>query len=119
MDASFGKMLAGIHQIGALGPAIAWQAICKANLPRAGADLIGHAVPCLCGMDAVRLFESLTDRGGHNRVLALRDVCQCVTHPGNAATLPGRLKAPGDGGLEASVGIADHQLHPIQTTGLQ
>jgi hypothetical protein len=37
----------------------------------------------------------------------------------NAAPLPGGLKHAGDGGLEAGMGIADHQPDPAQTAGAQ
>lgn len=70
-------------------------------------------------MAAVRLFKGLTDRSGHDRVLALRDMGERVAHPMDAAALPRCLEDPGDGGLEAGVGIADDQLHPIEPASLQ
>ena len=93
-------MLAGIHEIRKLGPA--------------GADLIGHAMLCLGGMGAVRLLEGLADCCGHDGVLALGDVGQRVAHPVDAAALPSCFEGPSNGGLEACMGIADHQFHPIE-----
>ena len=70
-------------------------------------------------MGAVGLLKGLTDCGGHDRVPALRDVGQGVAHPVNPAPLPSRLKDPGDGSLEACMGIADHQLHPVEPATAQ
>ena len=53
-------MLAGVHEIGQLGPA--------------RAQLLGHLAPGLAGMGAVWLVEGLADGGGDDGVLAAGDV---------------------------------------------
>lgn len=67
-------MLAGVREIGQLGPA--------------RAQLFSDLAPGLAGMGAVGLIESLTDRGGDDGVLAAGDVREGVPDPVNAATLP-------------------------------
>ena len=98
-------MLAGVHEIGQLGPA--------------RAQLFGNLAPGFARMGAVGLVESLADRGGDNGVLAARDVGESIPDPVNAASLPGRFEHPGNGCLEAGVGIADHQLDPTQPPGAE
>ena len=70
-------------------------------------------------MGVVGLIKGLPDRGGHNGVLAARDMGQGVAHPVNAAPLRCRLEDAGDGGLEAGMGVADDQPYPTKTAGLQ
>jgi hypothetical protein len=98
-------VLAGVHQLGELGPS--------------RAQLLGHLSPSLAGMGAIGLIEGLADRGGNDGVLAARDVGERVSHPVNAAPLPCRLEDPGDGGLEAGVGVADHQPDTAKAAGAQ
>ena len=54
-----------------------------------------------------------------NRVLAFRDMSQSIAHPVNAAPLPSRFKYAPNGTFQASMSVADHQLHPIQAASLQ
>ena len=82
-----------IHEIGQLGPA--------------GTQLLGHLAPGFPCMGAVGLVERLTDRGGNDGVLAARDMGQCIAHPVNAVPLPGGFEDPGDGCLEAGMGVTD------------
>ena len=77
-------MLAGIHEICQLWPP--------------GAELLCHLAPCLAGMGAVGMIESLPDRGRDDLVLATRDMREGVAHPVNAAAFPG--------GFEESLEIA-------------
>ena len=98
-------MLAGVHQVGELGPA--------------RAQLLGDLAPGLAGMGAIGLIEGLADRGRDDGVLAARDMGQRVAHPVNATPLPCRLEDTGDGGLEAGVGIADHQSDTAKAAGAQ
>ncbi len=98
-------VLAGVHQLGEFGPA--------------RPELIGHVAPHLPGLCAVGLVEGLADGGGDHGVLALGDMRQGVAHPVNAAALPGGLKNAFDGGPEAAVRIADHQLDPGQPPGFE
>jgi hypothetical protein len=72
-----------------------------------------------CAFAQVGLFEGLPDRSGHNRVLALRHVGESIAHPVNAAPLPSRFEDAGDRRLQAGVGVADHQLHPVEPTCLE
>lgn len=76
-------------------------------------------MPCLRGLDAVRLFEGLADCGGHDGVLAIRDVGQSVAHPVDAAALPGRFEDANYGGPGAGVGITDDQPYPIEAATAQ
>jgi hypothetical protein len=57
-------MLAGVHEVGQLGPA--------------GAQLFGHLAPGFARMGAVWLVEGLADRGGNDGVLAARDMREGV-----------------------------------------
>ena len=98
-------MLAGVHQVGELGPA--------------RAQLLGDLAPGLAGMGAIGLIEGLADRGRDDGVLAARDMGQRVAHPVNATPLPCRLEDTGDGSLEAGVGIADHQSDTAKAAGAQ
>ena len=98
-------VLAGIHEVCQLGPA--------------RAELLGHLVPRLAGMRAVGLVEGLPDRRGDDGVLAARYMRQRVPHPVNAATLPGGFEDPGDCGLQAGMGVADHQPDATQAAGAQ
>ena len=98
-------MFAGVHEIGQLRP------------PRP--QLLGHLAPGLAGVGAIGLVEGLADRGSDDGVLASRDMGQGVAHPVNATALPGRFEDPCDGGLEAGVGVADHQPDPAEAAGLQ
>lgn len=70
-------------------------------------------------MGPVWLVKSLPDRGGDDGVLATGDMGQRVAHPVNAAALPCRLEDAGNGGLEAGVGVADHQPDPAEAAGTQ
>ena len=70
-------------------------------------------------MGAIGLIEGLPDRGGHNGVLALRDMRQGVAHPMHPAALPGRLEYPRDGGLEPRMRVADHQPDATEAAGFQ
>jgi hypothetical protein len=74
------------------------------ELRRAGAELVGDVAPGLDGGRPVGLVEGLPDRGGNDGVLALGHMGERVSDPVNAASLPGRLEHPRDGGLEASKG---------------
>ena len=96
-------VLAGVHEIGQLRPT--------------RAQLLGHLAPGLSGMGAVGLIEGLADRGGDDGVLAPGHMREGVAHPVNAAALPGGFEDPGDGGLEAGVGVADHQPDPAKAAG--
>ena len=98
-------VLAGVHEIGQLGPA--------------RTQLFGDLVPCFARMFAVGLFEGLADRSRDDGVLAAGDMGQRVAHPVNAAALPGGFEHAGDGGLEAGMGIADHQPDPAKAPGAQ
>ena len=112
-------VLAGVHQVGQLGPA--------------GTQLFGDLAPGLAGMGAVGLVEGPADRGGDDGVLAAGDVGQRVPHPVNAAALPvpatidpldqsldaSTLEHASDGGLEAGVGVADHQPHAAAAASAQ
>jgi len=73
-------VLAGVHEIGKLGPA--------------GTQLFGDLVPCFARMFSVGLFEGLADRGGDDNVLAARDMGPRVAHPVNAAPSPGPEPTP-------------------------
>lgn len=55
----------------------------------------------------------------HDRVLVARDMRPGRLSSGNVTSLPTRLEYPSDGGLAASVSIADHQLHTGQAARLQ
>src|SRR3546814_2615864 len=44
---------------------------------------------------------------------------QGIAHEVHPATLPGRLEHPGDGRLDALVGVGDHQLDPGQAAALE
>src|SRR5690554_5069966 len=96
-------MLAGVHQVGQLGPA--------------RTQLFGDLAPGFPGMGAVWLVEGLPDRGGNDRVLAARDMGQRVAHPVNAAALPSGLEHAGDGGLASRANLAqfpDEELWPLK-----
>ena len=94
-----------IHEVGQFRPA--------------GAQLLGHLAPGLAGMRAIGLVECLADRGRNDGVLAARDMRAGIPDPVNAAPLPGGFKDPGDGGLEAGMGIADHQPDAAEAPGAQ
>jgi hypothetical protein len=81
--------------------------------------LIGDMPPRLAGMQSIRLVKCLTNGGGDNRVLAFRDMRQCIAHPVNPSTLPGSLKDPRDCGLEARMCVADDQPDPVEPPGSQ
>jgi len=57
--------------------------------------------------------------GGDDSMLAARDMGQGVPHPMNATALPRSLEHAGDGGLEARMGIADHQPDTAEPARLQ
>ena len=66
-------VLAGVHQVGELGPA--------------RAQLLGDLAPGLPGMGPVGLVEGLPDRGRDDGVLTARDVGQRVPDPVNAGAV--------------------------------
>ncbi len=98
-------MFAGIHQVTELWPT--------------RAELISHALPDFPRMFTVVLLERLSDRGGDDSVLATRYMGQGVAHPMNAAALPCCLEDTRDCPFQASMCVADHQLHAIKATGFQ
>lgn len=98
-------MLAGVHEIGQLGP------------PRA--ELFCHLASGLSGLGAIGLIEGLPDRGGDDGMLAARDMCQGVPHPVNATALPGCLEHTRDGRPEAGMRVADHQSDASEAAGLE
>ena len=68
----------------------------------------------------VGLGEDRADRGGDHLGVAPRDPGQHVAQEVDPAPLPGRAgEHRADRGLEAFVGVGDHQLHPVQPAGLQ
>ena len=56
------------------------------------------------------------DEGGDHAASALAGMGENVAHEVNAATLPGGIEYLGDGGLDALVGVRDHELDATQTT---
>ena len=93
-------MLALVHQRGELRPA--------------AAQLIGDVPPGLVRSVSVGLQKGLADRGGNHRVLALRDVCQGVSDPMHATTLPGSAEDSCDRVAQSVVRVRDHQLHAFE-----
>jgi hypothetical protein len=68
----------------------------------------------------VGLGEDGADRGGDHLLVALRDDREHVAHEVDPAPLPaGADQDRGDRGLQAGVGIADDQLGPAKSAGLQ
>ena len=65
------------------------------ELRPAGAHLVGDMAPGLAGLGAIGLAEGLADGGGHDGVLAARDVGQRVAHPMDAGAVE---EVGGDGG---------------------
>ncbi|SNT37473.1 hypothetical protein SAMN05421763_11284 [[Luteovulum] sphaeroides subsp. megalophilum] len=98
-------MLAGVHQVRQLGPA--------------GADLLRDMAPGIASVLAIGLFERLPDRCRDNRMLAFGDMGEGIAHPVNPASLPGSFKDACNSSLQAGMGIADHELHAVKTTGFQ
>jgi len=68
----------------------------------------------------IGLGEDGADRGGDHLLGAFGDLSEHVAQEVIPAPLPGRADHHrGDGGLEAGVGIGDHQLGPAQSAGLR
>mgnify|MGYP000432239854 CR=1 FL=1 len=65
----------------------------------------------------VGLGEDRSDGGGDHLFVALGDMGQQVAHQMHFASLPrGALEHAGDGGLQAGVGVGDHQLDAVEAT---
>ena len=89
-----------VHEVGQLG--------------RLGAELIGHLAPLGLGGLGVLLGKGGGDEGRHHAPAGLTGMGQEVAHEVYAAALPGGIQDPGGGGLEAFMGIGDHQLDAAQ-----
>ena len=89
--------LGGVHEAGELG--------------HAGPQLIGDLSPLGLGCGLVILGEGGADEGGDHPALGLAGVGQRIAHEVHAAALPGAGEHPGDGGLDALVGVGDDELH--------
>ena len=72
------------------------------------------ALPLPLGGRVVGLNEGGGDEGGHHAAAVLAGMSQRVPLKTHAAPLPGRGRDPRRGGLDALVGVADHQLHAGQ-----
>lgn len=77
-------------------------------------ELIGDPTPLDAGGSGVVLREGGGDEGGDDTASALAGVRENVAHEVDAAALPGGVQHLGDGGLDAFVGVGDHQLDAAQ-----
>ena len=76
--------------------------------------MIGDPALLRAGGLGVILREGCGDEGGDDTVSALAGVGEDVANEVYAAALPGGVQHLGDGGLDAFVGVGDHQLDAAQ-----
>ncbi len=110
-------MFAGVHQVREFRPS--------------GPQLLRHLAPSLARMGRSGWSKACRNEplsaigprtmasGRDHRVLAAGHMRQGVAHPMDPTALPRGLEDPRDGGLQAGMGVADHQPHAIQAAGLQ
>ena len=84
------------------------------ELGHAGPQLIGDLTPLGLGRGLVVLGEGGADEGRDHPALGFAGMDQGVAHEVHATPLPGRAEHARDSGLDAFVGVGDHQLHSAQ-----
>jgi hypothetical protein len=82
------------------------------ELGHLGADLVGDGAPLAAGSLGSLLREGSGDEGAGDPPPALAGMGQDIAHEVHAAALPGGAQHLGDGGLDALMGVRDHQPHP-------
>jgi hypothetical protein len=81
--------------------------------------LIGDLKPLGAGGVGIILGEGGVDEGRDDTAALLAGMGQHIAHEVDAATRPGRAQHLGDGGLDALVGVGDHQLDASQAPASQ
>jgi hypothetical protein len=83
------------------------------------AELADDLAEPLAGLRLRGSGEDAADGTGDQRLLGAADVAEHVPVEVDGAALPRTAEHLGDGGLEAGVGVGDHQLDPLQAAGAQ
>ena len=86
----------------------------RGELGQLGAQLIGDLAPLLACRRGVVLGERGGDEGGDDAAAALAGMGEGIAHEVDPAALPGRVQHLGDRGLDALMGVGDHELHAAQ-----
>lgn len=88
----------------------------RGQLRHFGPDLIGDGTPLGAGGLGCVLGESGGDEGRDHPSTALPGMGKGIALEVDAAALPCGAENLGDGGLDALMGVRDHQLHAPQPT---
>ena len=81
-----------------------------------GAQLIRNLAPLLARCLGVLLNEGSANECSNDAAALAAGMGQDVTHEVHPTALPGGMQDFADGGLDAFVGIGDHQLDATQAT---
>src|SRR5512144_551347 len=76
--------------------------------------MVGRFAPLGSGGIGIILGEGGGDERRNHAATALAGMGQCIAHEMNPASLPSGVQYFGDGGLQAFMGVGDHQLDPAQ-----
>ena len=88
----------------------------RGELRHFGTQLIGNLAPLLASRLGILLNEGGADEGGNDTAALAAGVGQDIAHEVHPTALPGGMKDFADGGLNAFMGIGDHQLDATQAT---
>jgi hypothetical protein len=84
-----------------------------------GAELVDDLAQSLPGFNGRTRGEDAADRARHQWLLRPGDVAEHVPEKVDSAALPPAAEHLGDGSMQASMGIGNDQLHPLQPAGSQ
>lgn len=79
-------------------------------------QLVGDTAPLFAGGVGVILRKRRADEGRNDAAPALPGMGKNIAHEVDTAALPGVVQHLGNGGLDAFVGVGDHQLDAAQAT---
>lgn len=91
----------------------------RCQLGQLAPDLISHLPPLRASGCGIILGKGGRDEGGDDAPAALAGVGEGGPGKMHPAALPRRLKHPGDGGLDAAMGVGNDQFDAAQATAFQ